>query len=118
MNHNLEATTPGLFGVASQILFLLLLLLLLLLQRCVAVAADSRSCVAIWSLGQPVNIGVFLDATYDIGRIEDVHFNPWFSSADPFVYHQTTFGRAFVMGRSDWEYVFNTFCFAVSTVRG
>lgn len=42
----------------------------------------------------------------------DVHFNPWFSSKDPFVYYQTTYGRAFVMGRSDWEYVFNTFAFA------
>lgn len=59
--------------------------------------------------GQPLNIGVFVDATYDIGRIEDVHFNPWFSSAKPFVYYQTTHGRAFVFGRSDWEYVFNTF---------
>ena len=46
--------------------------------------------------GQPLNIGVWLDETYDIGRIEDVHFNPWFSSHRPFVYHQTTFGRAFV----------------------
>lgn len=25
------------------------------------------------------NIGIFVDATYDIGRIEDVHWNPWFS---------------------------------------
>lgn len=48
---------------------------------------------------------------YDIGRIEDVHFNPWFSCKKPFIYYQTTHGRAFVMGRSDWEYVFNTFCF-------
>jgi hypothetical protein len=47
-----------------------------------------------------------VDATYDIGRIEDVHFNPWFSSAHPFVFYQTTHGRAFVFGRSDWEYVF------------
>ena len=35
-----------------------------------------------------------------------------YSSATPFVWHQTTHGRAFVMGRSDWEYVFNTFAFA------
>jgi hypothetical protein len=61
--------------------------------------------------GHPINIGVFVDATYDIGRIEDVHFNPWFSSAHPFVYYQSTYGRAFVFGRSDWEYVFNTFAF-------
>lgn len=61
--------------------------------------------------GQPISIGVFVDETYDIGRIEDVHFNPWFSSSSPFVHYQTTHGRAFVFGRSDWEYVFNTFAF-------
>ncbi|EDQ90902.1 uncharacterized protein MONBRDRAFT_24025 [Monosiga brevicollis MX1] len=62
--------------------------------------------------GQPINIGVYIDETYDIGRIEDVHFNPWWSSDVNFMYWQTTFGRSFVMGRSDWEYVFNTFSFA------
>ena len=64
--------------------------------------------------GQPLNIGVFVDETYDIGRIEDVHFNPWYSDEHPFVWYQTTYGRAFVMGRSDWEYVFNTFSFGYS----
>jgi hypothetical protein len=61
--------------------------------------------------GQPLNIGVFVDETYDIGRIENVHWNPWYSDAHPFAWYQTTHGRAFVMGRSDWEYVFNTFAF-------
>lgn len=61
--------------------------------------------------GQPVNVGVFVDSTYDIGRIEDVHFNPWYSVAHPFIEHQLTHGRAFVFGRSDWEYVLNTFAF-------
>jgi hypothetical protein len=28
------------------------------------------------------------------------------------IFHQTTFGRAFVFGRADWEYVLNTFAFA------
>ena len=42
--------------------------------------------------GQPINIGVFVDATYDIGRIEDVHFNPWFSSKQPLAGWQTTHG--------------------------
>ena len=64
--------------------------------------------------GQPLNIGVFVDETYDIGRIEDVHFNPWYSDKQPFIWYQTTHGRAFVMGRSDWEYVLNTFAFAYS----
>jgi len=48
--------------------------------------------------GQPLNIGVFVDETYDIGRIEDVHFNPWYSDNHPFVWYQTTHGRAFVIG--------------------
>ena len=61
--------------------------------------------------GQPINIGIFIDATYDIGRVEDVHFNPWFSDAQPFIEYQLLYGRAFVIGRSDWEYVFNTFAF-------
>eukprot|EP01060_Flectonema_neradi_P007040 TRINITY_DN14865_c0_g1_i1.p1 TRINITY_DN14865_c0_g1~~TRINITY_DN14865_c0_g1_i1.p1 ORF type:complete len:457 (+),score=84.38 TRINITY_DN14865_c0_g1_i1:92-1462(+) len=61
--------------------------------------------------GAPINIGINVDSTYDIGRLEDVHFNPWFSTAHPFINYQLTFGRAFVLGRSDWEYVFNTFAF-------
>ena len=61
--------------------------------------------------GQPLNIGLFVDSTYDIGRIEDVHFNPWFCQAHPFIEYQLVHGRAFVMGRSDWEYVLNTFAF-------
>ena len=64
--------------------------------------------------GQPINIGVYIDETYDIGRIEDVHFNPWFCNNIGYMYEQTQFGRSFVMGRSDWEYVFNTFSFAYS----
>jgi hypothetical protein len=40
-----------------------------------------------------------------------VSVSSWFSSSKPFVYYQTTFGRAFVFGRSDWEYVLNTFAF-------
>jgi hypothetical protein len=39
---------------------------------------------------------------------EDVHFNPWYSNAQPYMSWQVLYGRAFVMGRSDWEYVFNT----------
>ena len=30
--------------------------------------------------GQPLRRGIFVDAIYDMGRIEDVHFNPWWSS--------------------------------------
>jgi hypothetical protein len=79
--------------------------------NCIAAVEAHRHYIARIQ-GHPINIGVFVDATYDIGRIEDVHFNPWYSDGHPFYWWQTTHGRAFVFGRSDWEYVFNTFAFA------
>lgn len=64
--------------------------------------------------GQPTNIGVSVDSTYDIGRIENVHFNPWYSSQPVYLEHQLTYGVAFTIARSDWEYVFNTFVFGMA----
>eukprot|EP00118_Oscarella_pearsei_P005828 m.26768 g.26768 ORF g.26768 m.26768 type:complete len:456 (+) comp29501_c0_seq3:37-1404(+) len=61
--------------------------------------------------GQPINTGIFVDQTYDIGRIEDVHWNPWYSNKKEFMAWQVLNGRAFVFARTDWEYVFNTFAF-------
>ena len=61
--------------------------------------------------GQPLRQGIWVDAIYDIGRIENVHFNPWWSSNSKVYGWQMEHGEAFVFGRADWEYVFNTFCF-------
>jgi hypothetical protein len=61
--------------------------------------------------GQPLRRGVFVDDIYDIGRIENVHFNPWWSTKPALFHWQQTNGEAFIIGRSDWQYVFNTFCF-------
>jgi hypothetical protein len=61
--------------------------------------------------GQPLRRGVFVDAIYDVGRIENVHFNPWWSMEPKLFKWQQTNGQAFIFGRSDWEYVLNTFCF-------
>ncbi|HEX3472443.1 MAG TPA: glycosyl hydrolase family 28-related protein [Silvibacterium sp.] len=61
--------------------------------------------------GQPLRRGIWVDAIYDIGRIENVHFNPWWSSHTKVYHWQTQNGEAFIFGRSDWEYVLNTFCF-------
>ncbi len=61
--------------------------------------------------GQPLRRGIFVDAIYDIGRIENVHFNPWWSTKPKLFQWQMANGEAFVFGRSDWEYVLNTFCF-------
>jgi hypothetical protein len=61
--------------------------------------------------GQPIRRGIFVDAIYDIGRIENVHFNPWWSSHSAVFEWQMQNGEAFIFGRADWEYVLNTFCF-------
>jgi len=60
--------------------------------------------------GQPLRLGVMVDGIYDIGRIENVHFNPWWSMSPKLLQWQMENGEAFVFGRTDWQYVFNTFC--------
>jgi len=65
--------------------------------------------------GQPLRRGIFVDDIYDIGRIEDVHFNPWWSTKPRLFQWQQQHGEAFIFGRSDWQYVFNTFCFGYNT---
>jgi hypothetical protein len=61
--------------------------------------------------GQPLRRGIFVDFIYDIGRIENVHFNPWWSMQPKLFAWQQKHGEAFIFGKSDWQYVFNTFCF-------
>lgn len=61
--------------------------------------------------GQPLRRGIFVDSIYDIGRIENVHWNPWWSMKPKLFQWQQNNGEAFIFGRSDWQYVFNTFCF-------
>ncbi|MCY2951071.1 MAG: glycosyl hydrolase family 28-related protein [Planctomycetota bacterium] len=61
--------------------------------------------------GQPLRRGVFVDSIYDIGRIENVHFNPWWSNSPKVREFQFNNGEAFIFARTDWQYVLNTFCF-------
>jgi hypothetical protein len=61
--------------------------------------------------GQPLRRGIFVDVIMDIGRIENVHFNPWWSMKPRLFRWQQEHGEAFIFGRSDWQYVLNTFCF-------
>lgn len=70
--------------------------------------------------GCPLKIGIHIDKCTDIGRIENVHFNPhyWARSGEDnlpdwnellkFLFENTT---AFSIARSDWEYIHNTFSF-------
>lgn len=63
--------------------------------------------------GSPLNIGLFVNQCYDVGRVENVHFWPFMGPEEnkefylEYLPHHAT---AFVFGRTDWEYVFNTFC--------
>lgn len=64
--------------------------------------------------GMPLYKGIFIDQCYDVGRIENVHFWPFWNPNDPEKnkeLHQfiSTQGEAFIFARTDWEYVTNTF---------
>jgi len=68
---------------------------------------------------QAIYKGLFIDKCYDVGRLENVHFWP-FWSAHVLTGNSTKTlddwtlknGTAFIFSRSDWEYVSN--CFAIS----
>lgn len=64
--------------------------------------------------GYPIWRGIFVDECYDIGHIENVHFWPFgvkYKPDDPYSRWINTKGVAFEFARTDWQYVFNTFCF-------
>jgi len=61
--------------------------------------------------GQPIKTGILVDQIYDIGRIEDVHWNPWWSTQPVFFNWILDNGEAFIFARADWEYVLNTFAY-------
>lgn len=60
---------------------------------------------------QPLYRGIFIDQCFDVGRVEDVHLWPfwgdWEGDLGRFTREQ---GIAFIIGRTDWEYLFNCFC--------
>ncbi len=61
---------------------------------------------------QAIRRGIYVDRCYDIGRIEDVHIWPFWTVADPkgpWMDVTQKQGEGFIFGRSDWEYVTNSF---------
>jgi len=72
--------------------------------------------------GTVLRRGIFIDWTGDVGRIENVHFHSHFWAHQAFsgdwnkvfAYMQQHL-EAFVFGRTDWEYVTNTFVFPAKT---
>jgi len=64
--------------------------------------------------GYPSRRGIFVDECYDIGHIENIHFWPFgvaYDPNNPYCKWVNTHGVAFELARTDWHYVFNTFCF-------
>jgi len=70
--------------------------------------------------GCPLKVGISIDQCTDIGRIENVHFNPhyWMRADVEGIPTWQDIGKylwenctAFRFGRSDWEYVLNTFSY-------
>lgn len=60
---------------------------------------------------QPLKTGLFIDQCYDIGRVQDVHFWPFWKINPKLQLYTSTEATAFLIGRTDWEYMFN--CFAI-----
>jgi len=67
----------------------------------------------IW--GEPLRVGINVDHCYDISRIENVHFWPYFTNGKPLRDWVQAHGVAFQFGRSDWQYCLNTFCYGYHT---
>jgi hypothetical protein len=59
--------------------------------------------------GQPLRRGLYIDNCFDIGRVRNVHFWPfWRMEARDFMEAK---GEAFIIGRTDWQYI--EFCFCI-----
>jgi hypothetical protein len=59
--------------------------------------------------GQPLRVGIQVDQCLDIGRIEDVHFWPFWRDDAEIKTYTGTHGFALVLRRSDWQIVHNFF---------
>lgn len=58
---------------------------------------------------QPLKTGLFIDKCYDVGRVQNVHFWPFWNWDEPVKTWMLENGTAFIIGRTDWEYMNNCF---------
>jgi len=66
--------------------------------------------------GQPLYRGIFVDQCFDVGRIENVHFWDFWGGWDGVLYDfMRQEAVAFVLGKSDWEFMSNCFCIGYHT---
>jgi len=58
--------------------------------------------------------GIWVDKCFDVGRFENIHFWPFWSGG-PSQQFTLREGTAFIFGRTDWQYVSNSFCIGYRT---
>lgn len=63
--------------------------------------------------GQPLHTGLFVDQCLDCGRLENVHFWPFWTTEPLAVTREK--GTAFRFARTDWQMVTNVFCLGYRT---
>jgi len=59
--------------------------------------------------GQPISVGIYVDRIFDIGRIENIHFWRFWTQEKAMCDWINANGVGLRIGRTDWEYVLNTF---------
>src|SRR5438128_833238 len=59
---------------------------------------------------QPLHTGLFIDKCFDVGRVENIHFWPFWMDNKKLQAWTKANATAFVIGRTDWEYMSNCFC--------
>ncbi len=59
--------------------------------------------------GEPLYKGLFIDQCFDIGRVDNVHFWPFWDVNPAMMKWTSLHGTAFIIGRTDWEYMRNCF---------
>lgn len=58
---------------------------------------------------QALKTGLLVDKCFDVGRVSNVHFWPFWTDDPKVVEFTKREGTAFVIGRTDWEYMDNCF---------
>lgn len=65
--------------------------------------------------GQPLKTGLLIDQCYDVGRVSNVHFWPFWMDDKGIENWTNEHGEAFVIARTDWEYMNSCFCIFYKT---
>jgi len=66
--------------------------------------------------GQPLKLGLFIDKCLDVGRVENVHFWPFWNYGDNLRKYVESNATAFKIAKTDWQYMSN--CFALGYAVG